>query len=88
LPCHGRDIIGREFVSDGRACWIALTHCSAAFAGERPKQRQPEISLAKKLLDWRPRIPSKEGLVKTIEYFEKLLADQNLKDQLLNEVAG
>ncbi len=36
-----------------------------------PKQRQPEISRAKKSLGWEPAIPLNEGLVKTIEYFQK-----------------
>lgn len=35
-----------------------------------PKQRQPDISLAKKMLDWEPKIKLEEGLKKTIEYFE------------------
>jgi UDP-glucuronate decarboxylase len=52
-----------------------------------PKQRQPEISLAQKLLGWKPHVPLKEGLVRTIEYFENLLADRSLRDQLLKEVA-
>jgi UDP-glucuronate decarboxylase len=52
-----------------------------------PKQRQPDISLAQKLLDWNPHVELKEGLVKTIEYFEQLLADRNLRDQLTKEVA-
>ena len=34
-----------------------------------PKQRRPDISLAKKELDWSPTIPLEEGLKKTIEYF-------------------
>lgn len=34
-----------------------------------PKQRRPDISLAKKELDWSPTIPVEEGLKKTIEYF-------------------
>ncbi|MFN3306065.1 MAG: UDP-glucuronic acid decarboxylase family protein [Candidatus Kapaibacteriota bacterium] len=34
-----------------------------------PKIRQPDISLARKLLDWEPKIPRREGLMKTIEYF-------------------
>jgi UDP-glucuronate decarboxylase len=34
-----------------------------------PKQRCPDIALAKKTLDWQPRIPLEEGLLKTIEYF-------------------
>ena len=36
-----------------------------------PKQRQPDISRAKKLLGWEPRVPLSEGLVKTIEYFRR-----------------
>jgi len=34
-----------------------------------PMQRQPNIELAKKMLDWEPKIQLKEGLVKTIDYF-------------------
>ncbi len=34
-----------------------------------PKQRQPNISLAKGLLGWEPKIQLEEGLTKTIEYF-------------------
>jgi len=36
-----------------------------------PKQRKPDISLAKKELDWEPTIQLEEGLKKTIEYFKK-----------------
>ncbi len=35
-----------------------------------PRQRQPDISLAKKALDWEPAIPLEEGLRRTIEYFK------------------
>ena len=42
-----------------------------------PKQRQPDISLAKKELDWEPKVQLKEGLVKTIEYFDNLLREEN-----------
>jgi UDP-glucuronate decarboxylase len=38
-----------------------------------PLQRQPDISLAKKELNWEPKIQLKEGLVKTIEYFDELI---------------
>ncbi|GHV11341.1 NAD-dependent dehydratase [Bacteroidia bacterium] len=35
-----------------------------------PQQRQPDISLAKSVLDWQPKIKLEEGLMKTIEYFK------------------
>jgi len=34
-----------------------------------PKQRQPDIALAKEKLGWEPKVGLKDGLVKTIEYF-------------------
>lgn len=39
-----------------------------------PKQRQPNISLAKKELDWEPKVSLDEGLLKTIEYFDNILS--------------
>ena len=38
-----------------------------------PKQRKPDITLAKEELDWEPKIKLEDGLVKTIGYFENLL---------------
>ena len=38
-----------------------------------PKQRQPDISLAKKRLDWEPKTELRAGLTKTISYFDELL---------------
>jgi UDP-glucuronate decarboxylase len=38
-----------------------------------PKQRQPDISLAKKQLGWEPKIPLEKGLMQTIEYFSAAL---------------
>jgi UDP-glucuronate decarboxylase len=38
-----------------------------------PKQRQPDITVAKRELGWEPRIALEEGLKKTIEYFRSVL---------------
>lgn len=38
-----------------------------------PKQRQPDISLAKEKLGWKPTIELEEGLLKTIDYFRKVI---------------
>lgn len=40
-----------------------------------PTQRRPNIDLAKKELNWEPKIQLNEGLIKTIEYFDKLLKE-------------
>jgi dTDP-glucose 4,6-dehydratase len=36
-----------------------------------PKVRQPDITLAKKILAWEPKIPRAEGLVHTLKYFRE-----------------
>jgi UDP-glucuronate decarboxylase len=38
-----------------------------------PMQRNPDISFAKRELDWEPKIQLEEGLVKTIEYFKSII---------------
>ena len=39
-----------------------------------PVQRQPDIALAKKVLNWKPKMGLEDGLKKTIAYFKNLLA--------------
>src|SRR5579883_98377 len=48
-----------------------------------PQQRQPDITRARKLLSWAPHTPLKEGLVRTIAYFERLLAEKGIKEALM-----
>ena len=38
-----------------------------------PKQRQPDIEIAKSKLNWEPTVPLEEGLKETIAYFKELL---------------
>jgi len=40
-----------------------------------PKQRQPDISFAESELNWKPKIQLKEGLDKTIQYFDQTLSN-------------
>lgn len=39
-----------------------------------PKQRRPDIGLARETLNWQPKIKIEEGLKKTIQYFDRLLS--------------
>ena len=56
---------------------LKLTNSSSqieykALPQDDPKQRQPDISLAKEKLGWQPTVTVEEGLKKTIEYFRSL----------------
>ncbi len=46
-----------------------ITHL--ALPEDDPKQRKPDIALAKSKLGWEPKVPLVEGIKKTIEYFRK-----------------
>ena len=49
-----------------------------------PKQRRPDISLAKSLLDWSPKISREEGLKITYEYFKSLSKEELFKKDHMN----
>lgn len=60
---------------------IAMTGSSSKMVfkplpADDPLQRQPDIKLAKKHLDWSPNIDLDEGLAKTIAYFDDLLSER------------
>jgi len=38
-----------------------------------PKQRNPDITTARKVINWEPKVALKDGIVKTIEYFDSIL---------------
>ena len=42
-----------------------------------PTQRKPDITLAKKVLNWEPKVDLNIGLEKTIEYFRKEIKNEN-----------
>ena len=44
-----------------------------ALPTDDPKQRQPDITLAKQHLDWEPKVNLEDGLKETVSYFRKLL---------------
>jgi UDP-glucuronate decarboxylase len=66
---------------------IVLTGSSSKIAyrplpEDDPRQRCPDISLAQKLLAWAPRVQLRDGLMKTIEYFERLLRSDPRDERL------
>lgn len=46
-----------------------------------PLQRQPDIGLAKRLLDWEPKTDRKEGMKKTFDYFKSLTKEELYKSE-------
>lgn len=55
----------------GRACEKKINVKYLPLPQDDPKQRQPNIERAKKLLGWSPTIPLAEGLKKTVDHFSK-----------------
>ncbi len=58
---------------------IRLTHSKSRIAFrpapmDDPKRRQPDITLARKQFNWRPKVDLEEGLEKTIQYFKEFLS--------------
>jgi UDP-glucuronate decarboxylase len=54
-----------------------MTHSKSAFKflplpQDDPRRRQPDISRAKTLLNWSPKVPLRQGLMQTISYFTEL----------------
>jgi UDP-glucuronate decarboxylase len=47
-----------------------------------PRQRRPDIAKAQELLGWKPRTELRDGLAKTIAYFEELLKLPNVREML------
>jgi UDP-glucuronate decarboxylase len=53
-----------------------------------PRQRRPDISKANDVLAWSPRTELKEGLARTIAYFEGLLRDETIRPFILHELGA
>jgi UDP-glucuronate decarboxylase len=50
-----------------------------------PRQRRPDISKAHDVLKWAPQTALKEGLARTIAYFEDLLRDEAVRPFVIHE---
>ncbi len=50
-----------------------------------PQQRRPDISKANDLLDWAPKTHLKEGLGRTIQYFDGLLVDGTVRASIASD---
>ena len=51
--------------------------CFEPLPDDDPKRRKPDISLARKLLGWEPKIELSEGLRHTIDYFDNILVQKS-----------
>jgi UDP-glucuronate decarboxylase len=48
--------------------------CFRPLPEDDPRQRQPDITLAGKVLDWKPKVALDDGLKETVAYFRRILA--------------
>lgn len=97
----GDDIVGPVNLGNpGEFTVLQLAHQTIDLVGSRseivfqplpaddPRQRRPDISKAEQLLGWRPRIALRDGLLKTIEHFSKVLHTPHISDAALLEAAA
>jgi UDP-glucuronate decarboxylase len=47
---------------------------SRPLPADDPRQRRPDIHIARERLEWEPKVSLEQGLLKTIRYFERLLS--------------
>jgi UDP-glucuronate decarboxylase len=76
---------GEFSMQDLAAGVVALTGSSSQLVYgplpmDDPKQRQPDIALARQVLGWEPKTQLAEGLERTIEYFRERLLEQHIAD--------
>jgi UDP-glucuronate decarboxylase len=53
-----------------------------------PRQRQPDITLAKERLHWQPSVALRDGLSRTIEHFDSLLSADHVVETIENSALG
>jgi UDP-glucuronate decarboxylase len=51
-----------------------------------PRQRRPDTSKANDLLKWAPETKLREGLMKTIAYFDDLLKDETVRPFIIHDL--
>jgi dTDP-glucose 4,6-dehydratase len=69
---------------------LELTGSSSTIArqplpADDPKLRCPDITRARTMLGWEPKVPVREGVARTIEYFRRLLAESRLSTRTMAE---
>jgi nucleoside-diphosphate-sugar epimerase len=67
---------------------LAATGSSSGLAtlplpSDDPKVRRPDITRAREVLGWAPLVPLREGLQRTIPYFEKMVARDDARARTL-----
>jgi len=69
-----------QLVIDGVGSKSKIVH--RPLPQDDPKQRRPDISKAQDILGWAPRVALKDGLKRTVEYFEGMLKDAAIRAQI------
>ncbi len=69
---------------------LDLTGSSSTIArqplpADDPKLRRPDITRARTMLGWEPKVPVRDGVARTIQYFRQLLAESKLSTRTMAE---
>jgi dTDP-glucose 4,6-dehydratase len=64
------------------------TLASQPLPADDPKVRRPDISRARRMLGWEPRVPLREGITRTVEYFRSLQATSSIGARSMQSSPG
>ncbi|MBS0535984.1 MAG: GDP-mannose 4,6-dehydratase [Proteobacteria bacterium] len=78
------DLAGRIIAMTGSASCLVRKPLPL----DDPRQRLPDISRARRDLDWEPGTPLEAGLARTIAYFKDLLREDQVRDRLFTSPGG
>src|SRR5260370_31702718 len=59
-----------------RICDVPLKVKICPLPQDDPRQRQPDITRAQNLLGWKPTVPLRDGLNRTVDYFKRTLLNE------------
>ncbi len=72
-------LVSERVLVTGGAGFLGSHLCERLLPQDDPLQRRPDITRARELLGWEPKVPLRVGLEKTIAWFDRLLSHRQAK---------
>jgi UDP-glucuronate decarboxylase len=84
----GEFTIGELAEEVARACGVGAKVKYCPLPSDDPKQRCPDITRARELLDWSPKVGLREGLASTVAYFKESINPERKSSSCAEQLTG